>query len=386
MGRYKKRSAVGLCLAAMALTVIWGAQSLLWAAQPEEDQDLVTIAGMPGNGYRDGMGNEARFAGPTGLDVKDRAVVIADTENNLIRSLSGQRVITTAGSRKEENAYGNGLGAFMDSNHSRAMLDGPVDCVYMDNGNIAIADRNNHAIRIVGKSWVFTLNGTGVEGYEEGKPGQAKFSYPSGIAKGLSGKIYVADTGNHCIRVIDRNGVTSLVAGVPGQAGLKDGEVSEALFMEPTALVMAEDGSVYVADSGNQRIRRIKDGQVTTVAGGAWALYLDTQYRQPGSADGDGAAARFWFPEGICMAGDVVIVADTGNHVVRAISPLGRVRTIAGNGEAGFLDGSSEEGMLNRPCDVAWEDGTLYIMDTGNCALRTIEFDPDQWLNELGEQ
>lgn len=86
------------------------------------------------------------------------------------------------------------------------------------------------------------------------------------------------------------------------------------------------------------------------------------------------------------MAGDVVIVADTGNHVVRAISPLGRVRTIAGNGEAGFLDGSSEEGMLNRPCDVAWEDGTLYIMDTGNCALRTIEFDPDQWLNELGEQ
>ena len=77
----------------MALTVIWGAQSLLWAAQPEEDQDLVTIAGMPGNGYRDGMGNEARFAGPTGLDVKDRAVVIADTENNLIRSLSGQRVI-----------------------------------------------------------------------------------------------------------------------------------------------------------------------------------------------------------------------------------------------------------------------------------------------------
>ena len=101
MGRYKKRSAVGLCLAAMALTVIWGAQSLLWAAQPEEDQDLVTIAGMPGNGYRDGMGNEARFAGPAGLDVKDGAVVIADTENNLIRSLNGQRVITTAGSRKE---------------------------------------------------------------------------------------------------------------------------------------------------------------------------------------------------------------------------------------------------------------------------------------------
>ncbi len=122
------------------------------------------------------------------------------------------------------------------------------------------------------------------------------------------------------------------------------------------------------------------------MAGGAWALYLDTQYRQPGFADGDGAAARFWFPEGICMAGDVVIVADTGNHVVRAISSLGRVRTIAGNGEAGFLDGSSEEGMLNRPCDVAWEDGKLYIMDTGNCALRTIEFDPDQWLKELGEQ
>ena len=92
----------------------------------------------------------------------------------------------------------------------------------------------------------------------------------------------------------------------------------------------------------------------------------------PGFADGKGQEARFWFPEGICMAGQVVIVADTGNHVIRAVSPEGVVRTIAGNGEAGYEDGPSKKAMLNRPGDVAWEDNTLYIMDSGNCALRSI--------------
>ena len=384
MRKDHKLSGAKLCFAAAVLLGISAIQSPSWAAQ--EEGDLVTIAGMPGNGYRDGMGTAARFASPMGLDVKDGTVVIADTENNLIRSFCGQRVITWAGSRKEENAYGNGLGSFVDSNHSRSRLNGPYDCVVLDNGAIALADRNNHAIRIVGKSWVYTLNGTGTQGYKDGKPGQAEFSYPSGIAKGVSGKIYVADTGNHCIRVVDKKGSTSLVAGVPGQEGYKDGPAGEALFLEPSAVIMAEDGSVYVADSGNQRIRRIKDGQVTTLAGGAQDYYLDTHYRQPGSADGKGDQAGFWFPEGICMAGEAVIVADTGNHVVRAISPSGQVETIAGNGEAGFLDGGRQEAMLNRPGDVAWEDGTLYIMDTGNCAVRSIKFDPDQWLEQLGER
>ena len=83
------------------------------------------------------------------------------------------------------------------------------------------------------------------------------------------------------------------------------------------------------------------------------------------------------------MAGQVVIVADTGNHVIRAISPSGQVQVIAGNGEAGYQDGDKETGMLNRPSDVAWENGILYIMDSGNSALRTIKFDPEKWMESL---
>ncbi len=363
------------------------ASNMLCFSQAAIPQDqMITVTGAPGNGCQDGMKEHAWFASPKGLDIKEGTVAIADTDNNLIRNLNGGRVITMAGSRPSLDAYGNGLGGFRDSGRSRALFHGPSDCLFLEDGTIAVVDRDNHAIRVVGKSWVYTLNGTGTEGYEEGKPGTAKFSYPSGIAKGLGGNIYVADTGNHCIRVISKDGSTSLVAGVPGQGGLRDGAAQEALFLEPTAIVRAQDGSIYVADSGNQRIRRIKDGQVTTIAGGSEEFYLDTEYRQPGFADGKGQEARFWFPEGICMAGQVVIVADTGNHVIRAVSPEGVVRTIAGNGEAGYEDGPSKKAMLNRPGDVAWEDNTLYIMDSGNCALRSITFDPDKWLEELGEK
>lgn len=372
-----------VCLGtALCLTAFPG-KTCSWASEPEAR--LTTIAGVPGNGYADGAGERARFSGPQGLDIRQGSLLVADTDNQLIRCWSGSRLITLAGNRSQDNAYGTGMGGFRDSSPSRALFHNPTDCLYLADGRVVIADRDNHTIRIIGKAWVYTLNGTGEEGYREGKPGEARFSRPSGLAEGVSGRIYVADSGNHCIRTIDRNGVTSLTAGVPGQGGFKDGPVEEALFLEPSAVVRGSDGCIYVADTGNQRIRKIADGQVTTVAGGAQGFYLDTEYRQPGFADGRGAEAGFWFPQGICAAGRVILVADTGNHAIRAVSPSGQVRVIAGNGEAGYRDGGKEEAMLNRPCDVAWENGVVYIADTGNSAIRSIVFDPEQWLESLGE-
>lgn len=370
------------CLGIITIVLcVFGSFCFSWGA--ESEAKLTTIAGVPGNGYQEGMREEAYLASPRGLDVKNGMVVIADTDNNLIRGYGSNRVVLMAGSQNDKDAYGNPIGGYMDSSFNRALFNNPFDCLYLENDTIAVADRDNHAIRVVGKSGVYTINGTAEQGYAEGRSGEAKFSYPSGLAKGRNGKFYVADTGNHCIRIVDSKGVTSLVAGVPGTGGFRDGAVGEALFLEPTSVVMAEDGCIYVADSGNQRIRKIADGQVTTLAGGAEGFYLDTEYRQPGSDDGQGQAARFWFPEGICMAGQVVIVADTGNHVIRAISPSGQVQVIVGNGEAGYQDGDKLTAMLNRPSDVAWENGILYIMDSGNSALRTIKFDPEKWMESL---
>lgn len=371
------------CVAALLLSAVCPVLPGTFAASREAG--LVTLAGMPGSGMINDMGKDSRFAFPLGIDVRNHSVMIADTDNNLIRSFYGNRVTHQAGRIAGRDAYGAALGGYQDSRHASALLNRPSDCAYMPDGSIAVADRDNHAIRVAGRSWVYTMSGTGEEGYEEGGLGTAKFARPSGIAVDENGIIYVADTGNHCIRRISVHGVTSLVAGVPEQGGFRDGSAGEALFMEPSAVAVSEDGSLYVADMGNQRIRRIADGQVTTLAGGSLMPYLDTEYKMPGLRDGTGSEAQFWFPEGICMAGPVVIVADTGNHVIRAVAPGGTVQTIAGTGETGWEDGPALESTLNRPADVAWEDGILYIMDSGNSALRSMRFDPWKWIGSLEE-
>jgi len=355
-------------------------------SQAEEQEGwLITMAGVPGNDYADGKAEGVRFASPLGFGLYEGDVWIADTGNNLIRRYSNGKVSTEAGKIAGLDAYGNALGALHDKGFTSALFNKPADCLRMPDGRVLVADRENHAIRVI-KEWnVYTLNGAAEEGYAEGVDRQARFSFPSGLARGKDGNVYVADTGNHCIRRLSPEGIFSLVAGVPGEGGYEDGPAGEAMFMEPTAIAVAEDGSIYVADAGNQRIRRIYEGQVTTVAGGDDGYYLDTEYRTPGFADGQGENARFRFPNGICMAGPVAIVADTGNHVIRAVSPAGQVRVIAGSGEAGYEDGAALEAQLMSPGDVEWANGTLYIMDSGNSALRSMPFAPGEWLETLGE-
>lgn len=376
-----RKSGAGLCALALTAGILAAVPLSARAEIPEGQQDeaaesrLVTIAGVPGNDYADGETTQARMASPLGFEVWGGDVWIADTDNNLIRRYSDGGLSTVAGQIVGRDAYGNALGG--------ALFDRPADCVHLPDGRLVVADRDHHAIRVVGRTGVYTLNGGAEEGYAEGVTGQARFSCPSGLALGADGSIYVADTGNHCIRVLNGKGTSALVAGVPGQGGYADGAAGEAMFLEPTAIAVAEDGSIYVADTGNQRIRRIYDGQVTTVAGGDDGYYLDTEYRAPGLRDGQGTEARFRFPGGICMAGPVVIVADTGNHVIRAVSPSGEVRVIAGCQDAGYEDGASMEAQLNSPGDVEWVDGTLYILDSGNSALRSMPFSPEEWLRSL---
>ncbi|MEG2732951.1 MAG: hypothetical protein RR930_06085 [Clostridium sp.] len=351
-----------------------------------QEADLVTLAGIPGIDLINGSGQFARFAQPAGIDVSNDIVVIADTYNNCIRSYERDKTSTRAGYSPGRDAYGFALGGYRDGTGRQVLFNRPADCVYRKNGQIVVADRENHSIRIIGNTYTYTLNGTGQEGYREGKGTiKAMFSRPSGIAQDAYGTIYVADTGNHCIRKITSEGNTALIAGVPGKGGFLDGAWNEALFMEPSSVAVAKDGTIYVADMGNQRIRKIANGQVTTLSGAGEGTYLDTEYKIPGFADGSGNEALFRFPQGICMAKDVVLVADTGNHVIRAISPLGTTKVIAGSGEPGYKDGTAQEAELNMPEDVAWNDNVLYVMDSGNSSLRIMDFNPKEWLEEVGE-
>ena len=158
--------------------------------------------------------------------------------------------------------------------------------------------------------------------------GAARFYYPCALAPLPDGSVIVADTSNNCIRLIAAGGgAVSTLAGHCGEEGIADGQAAAARFSYPQSVVVSADGSIFVADLNNLRVRRIKDGAVTTFAGSG----------KEGGSDGVGAAASFYRPFGLALGpGGVLYVTD--GHRVRMISPAGAVTTLAGGGEMGFAD------------------------------------------------
>ena len=134
------------------------------------------------------------------------------------------------------------------------------------------------------------------------------FGTLSGICIDSKDNLYVADSSNNVIRKISTDGIVSTFAGkYNSDGGYKNGVAAEALFNEPADIAIAKDGSLYVLDSGNQMIRKIKDGQVTTISGGRDAIMEGTNYAKGSFADGSSKNARFNFPKGICISDDGTI-------------------------------------------------------------------------------
>lgn len=159
---------------------------------------------------------------------------------------------------------------------------------------------------------VTTIGGAVEPGYADGALWEARFDRPAGLAIGPDGAVYVADSGNDRIRCLRDGKVTTLAGSGPGMA---DGPAGEAKFLSPCGVAVAADGTVYVADTGNNRIRRIAGGQVTTAAGSV-----------AGFADGTGPAARFHLPTSLVMDGaGRILVADTLNRRIRTVTPAGSV-------------------------------------------------------------
>jgi sugar lactone lactonase YvrE len=177
--------------------------------------------------------------------------------------------------------------------------------------------------------------------------------------------LYIADYLNHAIRAIDFAGrqVTTLAG--DGTAGLADGAGRTARFHQPYNVKADARGRLFVPDQNNHAIRRVDpDGTVTTLAGNG----------QPGVADGLGPSARFDNPTGLTVAPDgTVYVADRNNHRIRAIDAAGQVRTLAGDGTAAFRDGPAQQAQFNRPLDVVMgADGALVVSEEGNHRLRKV--------------
>jgi DNA-binding beta-propeller fold protein YncE len=214
---------------------------------------------------------------------------------------------------------------------------------------------------------VTPIAGTGQGGVVDGPAASSRFSDPFGVAIDAHGTVVVADGGDsNRLRRIDPQGGVSTFAG--GREGFLDGAGAAAAFHTPSALAFDRAGNLYVADTGNHAIRKVTpDGSVTTLAGDG----------QPGDADGQGRAARFHAPVGIAVdrRGNV-FVADTYNDRIRRIAPDGSVTTVAGSGQPGDADGPALAAAFDTPSAIAVDkDGTLFVADTGNNAIRRIAAD-----------
>ncbi len=321
-----------------------------------------TLAGTLGTpGAANGTGTAATFTAPEGITIaSDGNRYVADTGNHIIRKIaSGGDVATLAG--------GAGTSGSTDATGTAARFNAPAGIVFA-NGNLYVADTGNQTIRKVTTAGVVTtFAGTaGASGSANATGTAARFNAPRGLAADSAGNLYVADTGNHTIRKITTAGVVTTLAGTAGSSGTANGTGAAARFNAPRGVAVDASGNVFVADTGNHCIRKITSaGVVTTFAGSAGTS---------GSTNGTTTAARFNSPSGIAVdSSGIVHVADTGNQTIRRITAAGSVSTVAGTaGSTGTAGGDGTAARFNTPSAVAVQaDGyNLYVADTANHGIR----------------
>lgn len=317
-------------------------------------QDVTTLAGST-QGFADGAGNTAQFFGPSGIAVdSDGNIYVGDDDNHRIRKITPEGVVSTFA--------GSGVPGFADGTGTEAQFYNPHGVAVDGAGNVYVADPDNNRIRkITPTGVVTTLAGSGVYGFADGSGSIAQFRDPLGVAVDADGNVFVADTYNNRIRKITPAGVVTTLAG--STEGYADGTGTAAKFFRPFGLSIDSTGTVFVADTGNNLIRKITAaGEVTTLAG-------STQ----GFAEGAGTEAQFNNPCDVYIdAAGTVFVGDLWNNRIREITPEGVVSTFAGSTQ-GYIDGEVDMAQFNWPWGLAVDaDGTMFVADRRNNRIRKI--------------
>jgi sugar lactone lactonase YvrE len=302
-----------------------------------------------------GDGSPLGLSDPFGVAISgDGTIYIADAgENNRISKLTTTGgLVSLAGSRE---GYADGRpGAF----------NSPSGLAIDSDGNLYVADTGNNRIRkITPQGMVSTIAGSGVAGYADGPATSAQFDGPIGVAVDANGNLYVADTYNDRIRKVSTSGQVTTIAGA-GLPGYTDGEGGNALFDTPCAVVVSADGTLFVADTGNNQIRKITAaGQVTTFV---ISFVAETN--------------RTWLrsPVGLALTHDgFLYVTELDRGTVVQAAPDGKACVIAGLG-SGYASGSAELAQFNQPAGLAVDprNGDLVVADGANYLVRRLAHEP----------
>jgi trimeric autotransporter adhesin len=311
--------------------------------------------------------NTLAYAGGVAIDSAGN-LYIADTLNSRIRKVSGGTITTVAGN-------GNGTFSGDGGPATSASLNWPTGVAVDSAGNLYIADDANHRIRKVSGGTITTVAGSGSTGGTGGFSGDggpatsAELGSPYAVAVDSAGNIYIADATNNRIRKVSGGTITTIAGG--GAALGDGGPATSAQLSSPTDVVVDLSGNLYIADGGNNRIRKVTAGTITTVAGNGTGAF---------SGDGGPAAgASLSNPTGIALDGQGnIYVADSANERIRKVTG-GTITTFAGNGEYQFSGdgGPATSAELNlpviTPAGIAIDSaGELYIADGNNYRIRKV--------------
>jgi sugar lactone lactonase YvrE len=340
-------------------------------------------------GTVDGIGTSAMFEGLSGITIDGLDNLYVTQTTGAIRKITPARVVTTLMVDSQQLSASS-----IDGDADVGRLGTPTAITVDYNGNLIFADANLTSIREYTSLASLVsphLGGTpvisvpipspapssavpinygsiktlgGFTGYVDGAAADARFNQPTGVAYDSLGNLFIVDSGNQVIRKMDTSGNVTLFAGSPGNPGYADGQGSAAQFTGPYAIAFNSAGNMFVTDTGNDLIRMITPGGLVSTYAGDGA---ET------STDGNGINAEFDDPRGITIDGnDNIYVSDEGSNLIRLINTNGDVSTLAGNG-TGSSDGQGVNASFSQPMGIFSIASSLLVADLTNNELRYID-------------
>ncbi len=339
----------------------------------------VIIETVVGNGLDTYMGDggpakeaSIRLARGVAVDAAGN-LYVADSWNNRIRKIDTSQTITTVAGTGSGGFDGDGRLAIT------AKIHWPYGLTIDNGGTLYLADTYNNRIRKIGSDGIITtVAGSGVSGHggDGGPATQAALDRPYGVAVDANGNLFIADTWNNCIRKVTPNGIITRVAGT-GSGGYngREGIATQIHLYYPTDVAVGVDGNVYIADSGNGRIMKVDvSGYMTTIGGNPWGS---------GGDGGLAIDAPMW-PYGVAVDREGnVYVTDSSfetyggapNNRIRKINADGIITTVVGTGDFGYAgdNGPATHATLARPAGLALDaQGNLYVTDSANYRARKV--------------